>query len=86
MRGKVYPNFDAAVADVPDGASVMLSGFGGPGTARNLIAALLRQGAKGLTVIANPPGRWPDNRIAGRAPLRHGRGAAVRRAIPASAR
>ena len=63
MRDKVYADFDAAVADIPDGASIMLSGFAGPGTARNLIAALHRQGAKGLTLISNTPGRWQDDRI-----------------------
>ncbi len=84
MREKVYPNFDAAVADVPDGASIMLSGFAGPGTARNLIVALLRQGAKDLTIIANTPGRWQDDRIDGGALVRNGRVAVVRAAFTAS--
>ncbi len=84
MREKAYSSFDAAVADVPDGASVMLSGFGGPGTARNLIAALLRQGAKSLTIIANTPGRWQDNRIDGGALVRSGQVAVVRAAFTAS--
>ena len=63
MRNKTYDTFDAAVADVPDGATIMFSGFAGPGTPRNLIAALLRQGAKGLTTISNTPGRWSDPRM-----------------------
>ena len=84
MRDKVYPDFDAAVADVPDDASIMLSGFAGPGTARNLIAALLRQGAKRLTIIANTPGRWQDDRIDGGALVRSGRVAVVRAAFTAS--
>ena len=84
MRNKVYPTFDAAVADVPDGASVMLSGFAGPGTARNLIAALLRQGASRLTIIANTPGRWGDGRIDGGALIEQGRVAMVRAAFTAS--
>ena len=56
-KGTHDPNFDAAVADIPDGASIMLSGFAGPGTPRNLIAALFRQGAKELTFISNTPAR-----------------------------
>jgi 3-oxoacid CoA-transferase A subunit len=60
MRSKVFDSFDAAVVDIPDGAAIMFSGFAGPGTPRNLIAALIRQGAKGLTVISNTPGRWGD--------------------------
>ena len=60
MNVKVYESFASAVADIPDGASVMFSGFAGPGTPRNLIAALLDQGAKGLTAIANSPGWRAD--------------------------
>ena len=58
MKSKVYESFDAAVADIPHGASIMFSGFAGPGTPRNLIAALLAQGAGELTTISNTPGRW----------------------------
>ncbi len=49
---KVVASLDAAVADIPDGASIMLGGFG-PGTPYNLIAALYRKGTKDLTLIAN---------------------------------
>ncbi|MEK9660050.1 MAG: 3-oxoacid CoA-transferase subunit A [Chloroflexota bacterium] len=63
MPSKVYDSFDAAVADVPDGASVMSAGFAGPGTPRNLLAALVRHGAKRLTLIANTAGRWGDDRM-----------------------
>ena len=61
MLNKVYDTMDLAVADIPDGASIMFPGFG-PGTARNLIAALYRQGAKDLLGISNGPGGWraPD--------------------------
>ncbi len=62
MKQKVYENFDAAVADIPDGARIMFSGFAGPGTPRNLIMALHRQGAKELTAITNSPGRWREGR------------------------
>ena len=60
MKSKVYESFDAAVADVPDGAAVMFPGFAMPGTPRNLIAALVRQGAKDLTGISNAPGGRDD--------------------------
>ena len=64
MKNKVYDNFDAAVADIPNNASIMFSGFAGPGTPRNLIAAIHRQGAHGIHAITNAPGRWGDsNRV-----------------------
>ena len=49
MKNKIYPSFDAAVADIPDGATIMFADFGGIGAPQNLIAALHRQGAKDLT-------------------------------------
>ena len=64
MKNKVFRDFDEAVADIPDGSTVMIPGFAGPGTPRNLIAALLRQGAKDLTAISNHPGAGPnDNQV-----------------------
>ncbi len=48
---KVYPSVDEAVADIPDGASIAISGFFTAGTPIPLIQALARQGAKDLTVI-----------------------------------
>ena len=42
-----------AVADIPDGASVMVGGFGVPGTPFALIAALVDHGARDLTIIKN---------------------------------
>ena len=54
---KVFPSFDEAVADVPDGATLMIDGFAGPGgTPQNLIRALRDQGAKELTIISNTAG------------------------------
>ncbi len=55
MKSKIYRTFDEAVADVPDGATIMFPGFG-PGVPRNLTAALHRQGAKNLTGISNGTG------------------------------
>ena len=48
---KLYPSVDAAVADIPDGASIAISGFFTAGTPIPLIEALARQGAKDLTII-----------------------------------
>ena len=56
MRNKVWPDFDRAIADIGNGATIMFGGFGPPGTPCNLIAALLRHGAKDLVVISNRAG------------------------------
>jgi 3-oxoacid CoA-transferase A subunit len=56
MRNKIYQTFDEAVADIPDGSVFMSPGFGGVGIARNLLAALHRQGAKNLIGISNNAG------------------------------
>jgi len=53
---KVIGSFADAVADIPDGASVMIGGFAGVDRAFNLIRALREQGARDLTVISNGPG------------------------------
>ncbi|MBW6507042.1 MAG: CoA transferase subunit A [Rhodobacteraceae bacterium] len=42
-----------AIARIPDGARIMLGGFGVPGTPFCLIRELVRQGQKGLTIIKN---------------------------------
>ena len=53
MKQKIFRDLDAAVADVPDGATIMFGGFGGAGFPNNLIQALARQGARKLTAISN---------------------------------
>jgi 3-oxoacid CoA-transferase A subunit len=53
---KVLANADAAVDLIPDGASILMGGFGLCGIPENLIAALHRRGTKGLTVISNNAG------------------------------
>jgi 3-oxoacid CoA-transferase len=53
---KVVKDAAAAVADIPDGASIMMSGFGLSGIPENLIRALRDQGAKNLTVMSNNAG------------------------------
>jgi 3-oxoadipate CoA-transferase, alpha subunit len=46
---------DEAVADVGDGATIMVGGFGGSGFPQYLIEALTRRGTRDLTIIANGP-------------------------------
>lgn len=53
---KISKSADAAVADIPDGATLMVGGFGLCGIPENLIAAMLRRGAKDLTIISNNAG------------------------------
>jgi 3-oxoadipate CoA-transferase alpha subunit len=57
MKNKIFDTFDAAVADVPNGVTVLFPGFGGVGLPRNLIAALHRQGARELTGVSNNAGQ-----------------------------
>ena len=53
---KVLPSAEVAAALVPDGASVMMGGFGVCGIPENLIRALHARGTTGLTVISNNAG------------------------------
>ena len=53
---KVLASFDEAVADISDGATLMLGGFGLCGIPENLITALVRKGVKGLHTISNNMG------------------------------
>jgi len=56
MIDKFISSATAALADVPDGATVMIGGFGNAGMPAELIDALIAQGAKGLTVVNNNAG------------------------------
>ncbi|MBK4733269.1 3-oxoacid CoA-transferase subunit A [Noviherbaspirillum pedocola] len=56
MINKIYPSLEAAVADVHDGATVMIGGFGNAGMPAELIDALIAQGAKELTIVNNNAG------------------------------
>jgi len=53
---KVFAGADAAIADIPDGATLMLGGFGLCGIPENSIAALVRKGIRNLTCISNNAG------------------------------
>ena len=56
MIDKQVTDARAAVADIPDGATLFVGGFGPPGQPVQLIEALLEQGAKDLVVINNNAG------------------------------
>ena len=53
---KVVASADAAVADIPDGATIMLGGFGLCGIPENLIDALVSRGVQNLRTISNNMG------------------------------
>ncbi len=53
---KVVAGADAAVHDIPSGATLMLGGFGLCGIPENCIAALVRKGVNNLTCISNNAG------------------------------
>jgi len=53
---KVVEHAEAAVAQIPDGATIMMGGFGLCGIPERLIAALHARGTKGLTIISNNAG------------------------------
>ena len=56
MIDKTVAGAAAAVADIPDGATVMIGGFGTAGIPFHLVDALLAQGARDLVVVNNNAG------------------------------
>ena len=56
FMNKVVENADAAVAMIPDGATIMMGGFGLCGVPENLIRALHARGTRDLTIISNNAG------------------------------
>ena len=56
MIDKRLPSAAEAVADIADGSSIMIGGFGEAGSPIELIHALIDQGASDLTVISNNTG------------------------------
>lgn len=52
-NGKVWNSFEEAVADIKDGATLAVGGFGLCGIPEKAIAALEQKGTKDLTVISN---------------------------------
>ena len=56
MIDKIVASVEAALADVPDGATVMLGGFGSAGLPAELIDGLIAQGARDLVIVNNNAG------------------------------
>jgi 3-oxoadipate CoA-transferase alpha subunit len=56
MINKVVDGVAAALADIRDGATVMIGGFGGAGQPAELIDGLIAQGARDLTIVNNNAG------------------------------
>lgn len=56
MTATLCASVDEAVAGVPDGSTVLIGGFGMAGMPVELIDALIRQGARDLTVVSNNAG------------------------------
>jgi 3-oxoadipate CoA-transferase, alpha subunit len=56
MINKIVASAEAAVADVNDGATILVGGFGTAGMPYRLVDALVAQGARNLTVVSNNAG------------------------------
>jgi 3-oxoadipate CoA-transferase alpha subunit len=56
MINKIAPSITAALADVKDGSTVMIGGFGTAGIPNELIDGLIAQGAKDLVIVNNNAG------------------------------
>ncbi len=55
---KIVADVKQALADVFDGAVVLIGGFGGSGNPHNLINALVERGARELTIVSNDWTQW----------------------------
>jgi len=56
LINKIAPSVEAALAGIPDGATVLIGGFGTAGIPDELIDGLIAQGARDLTVVNNNAG------------------------------
>jgi 3-oxoadipate CoA-transferase alpha subunit len=56
MIDKTFASAEAALADIPDGATIMIGGFGNAGMPAALIDTLIAQGARELTIVNNNAG------------------------------
>ncbi|HKC44867.1 MAG TPA: 3-oxoacid CoA-transferase subunit A [Burkholderiales bacterium] len=56
MINKIVDSLAAAVADIRDGATIMIGGFGTAGMPAELIDALIAQSARNLTIVNNNAG------------------------------
>lgn len=56
MPSKIFTSIDESLADIHDGATIMIGGFGLAGQPQELIDGLIRRGAKDLTIVNNNAG------------------------------
>src|SRR5438445_10642244 len=56
MINKITPSVEQALADIHDGATVMIGGFGGAGQPAELIDGRIAQGARDLVIVNNNAG------------------------------
>lgn len=56
MINKIIPSVELALANIHDGATVMIGGFGGAGQPAELIDALIAQGVRDLVIVNNNAG------------------------------
>src|SRR4051812_47406642 len=56
MIDKFFGSAEAALADIPNGATIMIGGFGGAGMPVALIDTLIAHGARELTIVNNNAG------------------------------
>lgn len=53
---KIFDSVDDAVKDIPDGAKLLVGGFGLCGIPENLISAVIKHAPKELTIVSNNAG------------------------------
>ena len=56
MINRIVGSTAEAVADIEDGSTILVSGFGGAGLPTSLLDALAAQGARNLTIVSNNAG------------------------------
>jgi 3-oxoadipate CoA-transferase alpha subunit len=56
MPSKIIDSIDTALADISDGSTIMIGGFGLAGQPEELIDGLIRRGAQDLTIVNNNAG------------------------------
>jgi len=56
MINKIVPDLDAALADIADGQTILVGGFGESGMPHELLRALVARGTRDLTLVTNNAG------------------------------
>lgn len=54
--GKYFKSPEQVVSDIPDGAKLLVGGFGLCGIPENLMSAIIKRGSKDLTIVSNNAG------------------------------